>query len=109
MIRKLILILSILFINNSILANDFYIKSIEVNGLERIERETVILYSKLNIGDLYSNDLGNDTLKELFKTDLFSDVQIEYIDGLLNISVKENPTINFIKFDGNDKKNDEDL
>ena len=89
MIRKLILILSILFINNSILANDFYIKSIEVNGLERIERETVILYSKLNIGDLYSNDLGNDTLKELFKTDLFSDVQIEYIDGLLNISVKE--------------------
>ncbi len=109
MIRKLILILSILFINNSILANDFYIKSIEVNGLERIERETVILYSKLNIGDLYSNDLGNDTLKELFKTDLFSDVQIEYIDGLLNISVKENPTINLIKFDGNDKKNDEDL
>ena len=28
---------------------------------------------------------------------------------MLNISVKENPTINLIKFDGNDKKNDEDL
>ena len=109
MIRKIILILSMLFITNSILANDFYIENIKVSGLERIERETVILYSKLNIGDLYSNDLGNNTLKELFKTDLFSDVQIEYTDGILEISVRENPTINLIKFQGNDKKNDNDL
>ena len=94
---------------NSSFAEDFYINEIEINGLERIERETVILYSQLNLNDLYSNEVGNNSLKELYKTDLFSDVKVEYDDGLVKITVKENPTINLIKFSGNNKKNDEDL
>ncbi len=109
MIRNLIFLLSIILISNSTFANEFSINKIEINGLERIERETVILYSELVVGDTYSNDIGNNTLKELYKTDLFSDVKIEYLNGLLTITVKENPTINLIKFSGNVKKNDEDL
>ena len=107
--RKIFLILIISFFSSSIFANDFYINDIEINGLERIERETVISYSKLEIDYLYSNDIGNEALKELYKTDLFSDVKIEYSSGLLTITVKENPTINLIKFSGNNKKKDEDL
>ena len=107
--HKIFLILIIATFSSSIFANDFYINNIEINGLERIERETVISYSKLDLDDLYSNDIGNEALKRLYKTDLFSDVKIEYIDGLLIITVKENPTINLIKFSGNNKKKDEDL
>ncbi len=107
--RKLFLVLLFILFSNSVFANDFFISKIEIDGLERIERETVILYSKLNVNDIYSNDIGNNALKELYKTDLFSDVKIEFIDGLLNITVKENPTINLIKFSGNNKKNDDDL
>ena len=107
--RQIFLILVLTFLNSSIFANDFFINQIEINGLERIERGTVISYSKLNINDPYTNDIGNNALKELYKTDLFSDVKIEYLDGLLVISLKENPTINLIKFNGNNKKNDDDL
>ncbi len=107
--RKILLILIFSFCSNTIFASEFFIDEFEINGLERIERDTVISYSKLNIDDPYSNDIGNNALKELYNTDLFSDVKIEYIDGLLIISVKENPTINLISFLGNNKKNDEDL
>ena len=107
--HKIFLILIFTFFSSSISANDFVIDEIEINGLERIERETVISYSKLNINEPYSNDIGNIALKELYNTDLFSDVKIEYLDGLLIIVVKENPTINLIKFSGNNKKNDDDL
>ena len=109
MIRKLILLFSTIFISSYAFASDNIIEQIEINGLERIERETVISYSRLNIDELYSNDIGNNALKELYNTDLFSDVKIEYIDGLLSIEVIENPTINLIKFSGNNKKNDDDL
>ncbi len=107
--RVLISILSIIFICNIAIADNFFINEIEINGLERIDKETVISYSKLSVNDPYSNDIGNNALKELYKTNLFSDVKIEYKNGLLSISVKENPTINLIKFSGNKKKNDEDL
>ena len=107
--HKIFLILLLIIFGNSIYANDFFIDEINISGLERIERETVISYSKLDIDDLYSNEIGNIALKRLYDTDLFSDVKIEFIDGLLNITVRENPTINLIKFIGNDKNNDADL
>ena len=107
--RKIFLILIFTFFGNPIFADVFYIDEIEINGVERIERETVLSYSKLNIDNPYSNEIGNIALKSLYKTDLFSDVKIQFIDGLLKITVRENPTINLIKFSGNDKKNDSDL
>ena len=107
--RKIFLILIFAVFGNPIFANDFFIDEIKIIGLERIERETVISYSKLDISNPYTNDIGNNALKELYKTDLFSDVKIEYINGLLNITLKENPTVNLIKFNGNSKKNDDDL
>ncbi len=107
--HKIFFILIFALLSSSIFANDFFIKEIEINGLERIERETIISYSGLNIDDSYSNEIGNIALKKLYETDLFSDVKIEFTGGLLNITVKENPTINLIKFVGNDKKNDSDL
>tara|TARA_B100001093_G_scaffold438189_1_gene437444 strand:+ start:2845 stop:5085 length:2241 start_codon:yes stop_codon:yes gene_type:complete len=107
--RQILLILLFTFFSNSIFATDFLINEIEINGLERIDRETVVSYSKLNIDLSYSDEIGNEALKRLYKTDLFSDVKIEFIDGLLRVSIKENPTINLISFSGNNKKNDDDL
>ncbi|MFL2898924.1 MAG: outer membrane protein assembly factor BamA, partial [Candidatus Pelagibacterales bacterium] len=107
--RKIFLILIITFISKSIFANDFFINEIEIHGLERIDRETVISYSNLSIDSNYTDEIGNDALKKLYETDLFSDVKIEFIDALLKITIKENPTINLIKFTGNNKKKDADL
>ena len=55
--RKLFLILSLLTIVNYAFAEDLFIEKIKVNGLERIDQETVIIYTKLNVKNPYTNDI----------------------------------------------------
>ncbi len=109
MIKKIV-VLFILFISCiSVYADDSKILALEVNGTQRIDIETVISYSKVEIGDSYNEDLGNKVLKDLFNTNLFSNIEITFEENTLFIVVKENPTINLVKFKGNSKINDEDL
>ena len=57
MIKKIV-ILFILFISCiSVYAEDSKILALEVNGTQRIDIETVISYSKVEIGDSYNEDL----------------------------------------------------
>ena len=88
---------------------DNIINSIQVEGTQRIDIETVVSYSEASTGDIYTEDLGNLILKRLFETNLFSNIQISYSENTLKIILKENPTINLVKFVGNSKIKDEDL
>ena len=88
---------------------DGEIKNINVNGLQRISYDTVLTYSNLDLNSIYSETLSNNAIKKLYDTKLFSNVSINYVDGDLTISVKENPTINLVFFEGNKSKKDEDL
>jgi outer membrane protein insertion porin family len=85
------------------------IKEIKVEGIQRISYDTVLSYGDLSIQKLYSEDLSNNAIKKLYDTQLFSDVSIKYLDNILTINVKENPTINLVLFEGNKSKKDEDL
>ncbi len=85
------------------------IVSIEINGNQRIDKETIISYSEISLGETYTNDLGNLILKKLFDTDLFSNIEVSFQDKTLNILVTENPTVNLVKFSGNNKIKEEDL
>ena len=85
------------------------IKNIKVEGLQRISYETVLSYGDLSTEKNYSEDLSNNAIKKLYETQLFSDISINYLNNVLTISVKENPTINLILFEGNKSKKDEDL
>ncbi len=98
-----------LFFGVNLYASENIIESINVEGTQRIDIETVISYSKISTGDIYTEELGNEVLKNLFDTNLFSNIQIAFIDSVLNININENPTINLISFKGNSKQNDEDL
>ena len=80
-----------------------------MEGLQRIDRDTVISYSEIDINMNYSEEKGNEIIRNLFKTNLFSNIEISFIDNKLSIRLKENPTINLIRFQGNKKKSDEDL
>ncbi len=93
----------------SIFASENIIDKINVEGTQRIDIETVISYSKISKDDIYSEEIGNKVLKNLFETNLFSNIQISFKENILKIDVKENPTINLISFVGNSKINDEDL
>ncbi|MDC3086626.1 outer membrane protein assembly factor BamA [Pelagibacteraceae bacterium] len=102
-------LLLLLIVGFNTFATENIINSIQIEGTQRIDIETVESYSQTSIGDIYTEDLGNLILKRLFETNLFSNIQISYSDGTLNIILKENPTINFVKFVGNSKIKDEDL
>jgi outer membrane protein assembly factor BamA len=85
------------------------IDKIDIQGTQRIDIETVISYSNVDLGDIYTEELGNKILKDLFDTNLFSNIEVIFDKNRLQINVKENPTINLVKFSGNSKIKDEDL
>ncbi len=76
------------------------INKIEISGNKRISYETVLILSNLSVGkDLNSQNL-NESLKKLYESNFFSDVNINLENGLLNISLIENPIIENIEFTG---------
>ena len=77
------------------------ISSITVTGTQRLESGTVLSYTKLRIGQPYSQESLDQGLRDLYETELFADVQIRNDNGALIIEVKENPVINRIVLEGN--------
>ena len=63
--KKIIFIfISFLLMNIFVIADESIIIDIEINGLERIEKSTVLLYSELDVNNKYSNEIGNKSLKK---------------------------------------------
>lgn len=79
------------------------IAHIKVEGSQRIETETVLSYIDIQPGDPFDADRLNTALKALFATGLFADVSLYQEANDLVIVVVENPVINEIRFEGNDK------
>ena len=76
------------------------IKSISVNGNERITDETIIVFSNVEIGDdLIKNDL-NKIISNLYETDFFKDVSVFLKNNILNISVEENYLVQSVEING---------
>ena len=109
MYKQIVVITFLLFTSSYLFAEDNKILSIEIEGNQRIDKETIISYSKTEVGQTYSESLGNNILKDLFDTNLFSNIEIYFDSNNLLIKIKENPTINLVKFVGNSKIKDEDL
>lgn len=88
-------------------AAEIYVSQIEVDGLQRVERETVLSYLNVEQGSSVSQEYLNSSMKRLFETGLFADVNIDARgNGVLAVKVVENPVIDKRVFDGNDKVDD---
>lgn len=85
------------------------VDNIQVNGLERLEKETVLSYFPISEGEVVDQTRINDALKSLFQTGLFADINMQADKGTVFITVKENPIINQIAFEGNKRIEDEEL
>lgn len=83
------------------MALDNTIRSIVVNGSQRLESDTVLSYMKLRVGQIYTQESADQALKDLFETELFKDVSIRNNAGAVVIDVIENPVINRILLEGN--------
>ena len=87
------------------------IRDIQVRGTQRIEEGTVLSYLSFRQGDNYDEQVIDKSLKTLFATGLFADVKIGWDppSGTLTINVVENPIINQIVFEGENKVSEKDL
>ncbi|MEZ0243604.1 MAG: outer membrane protein assembly factor BamA, partial [Sphingomonas sp.] len=78
------------------------ILSIRVEGSQRIEPDTVMSYTKLRVGDTYTDETLDQAIKDLLASDLLADVEIEGgPTGNLIIRIRENPVINRVVYEGN--------
>ena len=85
------------------------IQSITVTGAQRLEPDTIRSYIKLRVGQPYTQVAADMALKDLFATELFSDVQVSNNNGAVTIAVKENPVINRIILEGNKRLKEEKI
>ncbi|MEO1967562.1 MAG: outer membrane protein assembly factor BamA [Sphingomonadaceae bacterium] len=83
------------------------VKTISVAGAERLEPQTVLSYIRLRPGDVWTEAAGDQVLKDLYATELFSNVSVANKDGNVTITITENPVVNRIILEGNKRiKND---
>src|SRR6266699_1088288 len=85
------------------------IADIRIEGIQRIEPETVRSYLLLQPGDAWDPERIDRSLKALFATGLFADVKLTREGNFLVVRVVENPIINRIALEGNSKLSDKDL
>ena len=85
------------------------IGDIRIQGIQRIEAETVRSYLLVQPGEAWDAERIDRSLKALFATGLFADVKLVREGNTLVVKVVENPIINRIAFEGNSKLSDKDL
>ena len=85
------------------------VSSIQVEGNQRIEPATVLSYMTVRQGQAATPSQINASVKALFETGLFRDVRIDRRGSVLVVTVDENPVVNQIAFEGNDRIPDDAL
>lgn len=82
---------------------------VRVEGSQRVDPATVLSYMRLKPGDRYDGARLDASLKALFATGYFRDVRFRREGDVLIVIVQENPVINRIAFEGNQRIEDEVL
>ena len=77
------------------------VRQIAVAGAQRLEANTILSYIHLRPGDPWNQAAGDQVLKELYATELFSNVSVAFDSGTVTITIAENPVINRILLEGN--------
>ena len=91
-------IIIFLIISNVSLAE--IVKKIEVIGNVRISSETIKSFSSIKINDDIDENTINASLKSLYESNFFKNVNIKFKQNTLIIEVVENPIIQNLNLDG---------
>jgi outer membrane protein insertion porin family len=79
------------------------IRHIQIEGNNRVEKETIINYLRLNVGDEINQASQDEAIKNLYATSLFENLTIDFEQGILKVLVQEFPLITKVEFKGNSK------
>ena len=81
-------------------ANAEILKKIEVNGNKRISDETIKIFSDLKINQELSKSNLDKVIKNLYKTNFFSNISLTFENQILTLNVEENPIIDNFEITG---------
>ncbi len=90
-------------------ADDFVVADIRVDGLKRVSAGTVFSELPVSVGETVNEESLVVATKALFKTGLFTDIQLAREENDLVIIVKERPAISKIDIVGNKDISADDL
>ncbi len=107
--KIILLIVACALTITTIQAEDFTIRDIKVNGMQRLEEGTVLTYLGLNPGETVSKARLARAIRALYNTELFDDIQFDREGDTLVIQIKERPVISKVELDGNKAIKDEDI
>ena len=93
----------------SMAAGEFVVKDMRVEGLQRISEGTVFNYLPINIGDTVDKVRIGEAIRALYGQDLFDDIEMRRDGDTLVVVVKERPSIESFKIEGNKDIKTEDL
>ncbi len=86
------------------------IRSLRVEGSQRIEPETVLSYTRLRVGGAYTAETVDQAIKDLYASDLLAEVSVEGLEtGDLIVRIRENPIINRVVLEGNKRLKDDKI
>ena len=95
-----LIIIKIIFLFYFSIVNAEIIKKIEIQGNDRIPDKTIVMFSKVKVNDdINQNDINN-ILKEIYETNYFNNVAVDFNNQILKITVDEFPIIQNLQYEG---------
>ena len=98
--RLLLLVLSSLVSHSSLAFENFKVKDIRVEGIQRTEPGTVFSYLPIKVGEEVTQERATAAIKALYATGFFKDVRLEADGDVLVVVVEERPAIAQIDISG---------
>lgn len=94
---------------NATASEPFVVEDIQVQGLQRVALGAALTYIPVQVGEQMDAALVAQTIRELYASSHFDDVEVLRDEGTLIVRVTERPTISDITFEGNNDLEDEQL
>lgn len=107
--RQIGLAMALALAIQTLVAADFTISDIRVEGLQRISPGTVFNSLPVSVGDRVSDRVTAAVIRALYRTGFFDDVAVERDGSVLVITVAERPAVAEIEITGNKDVKAEDL
>lgn len=100
MSRLAFLLVALAFSSSAFAFTPFIVKDIRVEGIQRTETGTVFAYIPVNVGERFTEQMATETIRDLYGTGFFSDVQISTDNDIVVVAVRERPVIASLSFIG---------
>ena len=109
-IRCLVILIACLSFTYVKADDDFIVKDIKIEGLQKISEGALLNYLPVNIGDTIDDLKVKESIRSVYSSGFFKNIEFRKdVSGVLIISVLERPSIASITFEGNKDIKTEDL